>query len=87
MKVELKKKEYKVNWHHDVDNQRTQCIVADAKGELIGAGVSKVGPKDQYCRNIGRKVSMTRALQVIAKEDRKTFWDAYHKQSQPELLK
>jgi len=43
-------------------------------------GVATLHPNDRYVKAIGRKISMTHALQEMFPEDkttRKLFWDAY----------
>ena len=46
-----------------------------------GKGRARVHLGDNFCKNVGRKISMLRAMKDfgLAKSDRKLFWDAYFK--------
>lgn len=95
-KVKIGEDEYEVSFQHYVpsDTQRdnfhdpnifretfgTVCYIE--KPEYIITGISDLSIKDNYNRNVGRKVSLTKALKELfpnEPEQRKLFWDAYYK--------
>ncbi len=95
MKVEINSDIYLVLWKHSrqsnhISRGKTKCsIVKLYKDEntplvrlLIGTGETYCSSKDSYNKDVGRKISLTRALQKIFpsnKEIRKAFWNAYYK--------
>lgn len=56
----------------------TECTIYRGN-ETFVSGVARCHPNDSYNRNIGRKVSLAKALKILTKdrELRKRFWDAY----------
>jgi hypothetical protein len=61
-------------------NVCTICqIVKD--GELIAAGEVVLYPKDTYDKVLGQKLSLTRALAMIKRSERKRFWDWFFNHS------
>jgi len=55
---------------------------------IVSEGVAECHPKDNFCKNTGRKLSLARALKYFdkgfpspskasARKVRKLFWDAY----------
>ncbi len=98
-------REFRVCWEHKLANNKiyshiTECLIYDrlyttqmkfSHEELEGEGKSFCSNKDVFDKNIGRKLSLERALkdgecELLTKEDRKIFWLAYHKQSQKNLI-
>lgn len=49
-----------VDWRHNIEEKKTLCAITVNDKQTIG--VSKVGHGDMYCKRVGRKLSLTRAL-------------------------
>ncbi len=47
--------------------------------QVVAAGCSYLHPRDQYCKDVGRKLSLARALKEwhVSKELRAMFWTEY----------
>jgi hypothetical protein len=71
---------------HDRDVRWTECAIllfaADGTHEEIGYGTARVHHKDQFCRQMGRKTSLSKALACasLPKDVRTAFWQAYDEQ-------
>ena len=79
-------KTFIVKWKHDNNGKEkksvTHCVIrsSDSK-EVVCAGQSICDTRDQYNRQTGRKISLSRALNVFDNSnDRKVFWDSYDKE-------
>jgi hypothetical protein len=60
----------------DEDNRRmTLCVVEDEDRTFVGQAICN--PKDQYVKSIGRKVSLTDAIQGLDKPTRALIWKQY----------
>ncbi|WP_448506364.1 hypothetical protein [Immundisolibacter sp.] len=83
---------YEVRWYHtnnhiQGENRKgslTECIIfmqqAGNKGllEVVGKGIARCSKKDNFCKAIGRKISLGRALEEgFEREGRKIFWETY----------
>ena len=92
--VKVNDKEYEVTFDHYVPTPPDREFFDEEKFRamfgtvcLLGAqstGSANLNIKDNFNRNIGRKISLNRALQKAFpgetnKEIRKAFWDAYYK--------
>jgi len=86
MKVMINNEECIVKWQHNSKKHfstrlhkeiagETECTIRCPKINLNGKAFCLMD--DQYNKNIGRKRSMAKALEVLDKSVRKTFWDAY----------
>lgn len=77
MKVQANGSIYWVDWIHH-NPHYTDCHILN--GTLRRTATAHVSKEDNYDKNIGRKVSMTRALKMFpfTKTDRIKFWEAYH---------
>jgi hypothetical protein len=85
---------YKVEWKHinDVITRYTKCIITEIETGLIAQGYAYCFNKDQFSKDIGRKVSMKNALKNgfttdleisnINKEERTIFWKTYFNRKQ-----
>jgi hypothetical protein len=49
-------------------------------GTDIFRGLATCSIKDQFNKNSGRKISLTRAIKTLPKYHRKTIWDKYNKE-------
>jgi hypothetical protein len=69
----------------DIDNtiplSKTSCKIDffDSKGNALGhvEGSSKVSPRDFYNKELGRKLTLKRAMKDIEKPIRTALWEAY----------
>lgn len=55
----------------------TLCTVIFDEGEHEFIGTAVCSKEDQFNREIGRKVSLSRALKQIPRSQRKPFWEAF----------
>ena len=72
-----------VSWAYDTKNRITVAILTMYGNgmplEMIGT--SKAAKVDKWDKAVGRKLSLTRAVEGLPKEDRKRVWDAYFNRS------
>lgn len=93
MKVTVDNKTYRVYWRHLAGlkgihenvsfNGITECRVEPPDGAseakvLLGEAFCSL--KDRFNKEKGRKVSLSRALDVFPKDIRKKFWETYGKE-------
>ena len=59
----------------------TKCTIHNITTNVEIEEWSELNPKDQYCRNKGRKIALAKAMKFafFDRETRKLFWDAYFK--------
>ena len=87
--VKIKRREYQVRFRHEnTFNRYTVCKIFRGD-EMVAEGVAECHPKDNFCKGTGRKLSLSRALQMLCpnkigkkrskatKAKRQLFWDAY----------
>lgn len=79
---------YRVKWNHTENG--TLCDITRGErssrredDEVVAIGFSIIHPHDQPNKNVGRKVSLSRALGLLGKREetlplRKSFWQAYY---------
>lgn len=68
-----------LTWEHVVPYSTT-CIIIDEDGYILAVGEAKCSESDQFCRETGRKVSLTRALEdreLFPLEARRAIWTQY----------
>jgi hypothetical protein len=76
---------FKVKWHYGTESiSDTNCVIyifdeKTGKEEEKSTGIAFCAWNDQFEKNIGRKISLQRALQAFDRPDRQPFWDAYYK--------
>jgi hypothetical protein len=82
---------YKVEWEHlrdsTIEIRATKCKITEIETNLIAQGFAFCSNKDQFNKDIGRKISMKNALMSgfttdlevlnINKEKRTIFWKTY----------
>jgi len=87
--VKVKRREFGVRFRYlNVVNRWTQCTIW--RGDrMVADGFAECHPKDNFCKATGRKLSLSRALQMLypnkkgkkrskaTRSLRQTFWDAY----------
>jgi hypothetical protein len=58
--------------------KETHCRVLDDFGDVVAHGYAICSHRDQFNKNTGRKLALSRALSdVFTREERQLFWDAY----------
>jgi len=57
----------------------TSCHVFDDDLQRMGYGLARCSPKDQFCKETGRKISLTQALRTLplTKAQRRQVWQSY----------
>lgn len=76
---------FKVSFQHfnENDSKFTECSLLREDKTLVLKGSSYCNPYDNFSRSIGRKLSLTRMLELAStlvglnKEDRELVWDKY----------
>ncbi len=58
-------------------NGRTYCIIEDHNKKVLFEGVAKCASNDQFCKDIGRKHALKRAIQTLDRDERTKIWKAY----------
>lgn len=77
MKVKIKDQEFIVRWKHWQEQKITYCHIYEGK-RIKGYGTAFCSKNDQFIKEMGRKVSLKRALSGYTKEQRTIFWQTYH---------
>jgi len=83
MLAEIGDKVFIVKWNHENNGRDeqsvTRCFIRNAANkEVVCSGVSICDTRDQYNKQIGRKISLSRALKNFPDvNDRKVFWHSY----------
>lgn len=79
-----------VSWRHvngnftvrnqEVQTKATQCLIKDKNDEVVCVGEAVLSPGDNFSRNIGRRLSMKKALTELklTKEEKANFWNQYY---------
>lgn len=79
VRVEAEDGLYSIRWEHGED--ATFCIIEQhVVGDewiQVREAVARRHPEDPYCKETGRKISLTRALADSPRAMRATFWKAY----------
>ena len=55
----------------------TTCIIFNEAGDQVTYGVSNVHPKDNFCKEKGRKIALSRAIKSWDKDYREQVWNEY----------
>ena len=62
----------------------TYCRISNVMGVQLWTGRAYCSSQDQFCKETGRKIALSRALQkatVLDKQDRTTIWRLYHERT------
>lgn len=83
MKGEIDGKQYRIWFRHgNNDLRRTDCIVEwqapDGQWLHAMSAYSTLHPSDNYEKEVGRKVSLARALSPFERDFRTKIWAIYH---------
>jgi len=57
----------------------TACFITNGSGSFIAGSRCVCAETDHFCKDTGRKISLTRALKEanMPKEERKVIWELY----------
>lgn len=91
MKFTVNNKTYFVKWDYFTDKGETMtlCKLYDENTDYmnpIDTATAICKPTDRFCKNTGRKISLTRLLNIFPKHVRTIAWQEYFKES-PKRLK
>lgn len=66
-------------YYFDDDTRIVSCHVVTDKDDPTGGmvGVAACNPKDNFCKNTGRKIALARAVKDYPKDVRTAVWDYY----------
>lgn len=59
--------------------RQTVCMVVDPADHALAHGEAICAEGDNFCKNTGRKIALSRAIRNYDKPTRKKIWDAYFK--------
>ena len=81
----MKVENYKIWWEYpktkkNKNTQKTICVISVTDSNST-EGTAKCMKTDEFDKEFGRKLSLTRALNPIPKEDRTKIWEAYRTMS------
>jgi len=87
--VKINRREYQVRFRHSNAVFRYTLCEIMRGDKVVAFGAAECHPKDNFCKNTGRKIALVRALQILFPTKRgkkrsraiiarrKVFWDAY----------
>ena len=70
----------KIRWRHkNLMGAFTECAVWSPISEKPIVGTAWLNPRDHFCKEIGRKLSLARAMKNanLLKEERRVVWELY----------
>lgn len=90
IRFELDGKKYRIEWQHGW--QETRCFVGPVdttkdnfdsltENKDYFIGWAYLHPKDNFCKETGRKISLSKAIQGWSRAHRSVVWAAYHGRS------
>ena len=59
------------------DKKVTNCKILDNDDNIVGEGQAVKSESDHFCREIGRRYSLKRAVTTLPKEARIEIWSKY----------
>ena len=92
MKINIDGRDYSFKFQHHTGNTNTSkldkssstqvergtvCRVYNEDGVQVTSGVANVHPHDNYCKEKGRKIALSRAISDWDKPYRTQVWDEY----------
>ena len=91
MKIKIDGRDYSFKFMHNTGNSKgklekeedsqvergTVCRVFNEAGDQVTYGVSNVHPKDNFCKEKGRKIALSRAIKSWDKAYREQVWNEY----------
>jgi len=80
MKIKYEDNEYFIGWNHGMSTlhktRATTCYIKNGDRLVVEAS-SVCAPEDNFSKETGRKLSLTRALRDFRKSFRKAAWEKY----------
>ena len=79
MKIKIDGRDYSFKFQHNTTGKErgTVCRVFNEAGDQVIYGVSNVHPKDNFCKEKGRKIALSRAIASWDKNYREQVWNEY----------
>ena len=91
MKINIDGRDYSFKFQHNTGNSKgklekeedsqvergTVCRVFNEVGDQVTYGVSNVHPQDNFCKEKGRKIALSRAITSWDKNYREQVWNEY----------
>ncbi len=78
MRVTLDGQQYRIGFRYDALSPTvTDAFLLDEAGVVLTGGRAWCHEKDNFCKETGRKLALTRAIKDLPKEQRKLVWGAY----------
>lgn len=91
MKINIDGRDYSFKFQHNTGNSKgklekeedsqvergTVCRVFNEVGDQVTYGVSNVHPQDNFCKEKGRKIALSRAISKWDKSYRTQVWNKY----------
>lgn len=79
MKIKIDGRDYSFKFQHNTTGKErgTVCRVFNEAGNQVIYGVSNVHPKDNFCKEKGRKIALSRAIKSWDKVYREQVWNEY----------
>ena len=79
MKINIDGRNYSFKFMHNTSGleRGTVCSVFNEEGAQVTYGVANVHPHDNYCKEKGRKIALSRAISDWDKPYRTQVWDEY----------
>jgi len=73
----MKLGKFEIEFHHNKNECKTTCIVQNRFNGLVSTGEVTCGKNDNFEKKIGRKISLTRAIETLPRENRILIWEDY----------
>ena len=79
MKINIDGRDYSFKFQHNTTGKErgTVCRVFNEAGDQVTYGVSNVHPQDNFCKEKGRKIALSRAIKSWDKAYREQVWNEY----------
>ena len=55
----------------------TDCFIKNSFDKRVAVGETELCPTDTYCKELGRKLALTRAIKGLPRNERAMVWYAY----------
>jgi len=76
MLIEHEGKKIRIRWQYDHGQRTTKCFVS-FNGQAEITAQARCNSKDEWNKETGRKLAMTRAIACFPKATRCAIWDGY----------
>lgn len=79
MRIKIDGRDYSFKFMHNTigEERGTVCRVFNEAGDQVTYGVSNVHPQDNFCKEKGRKIALSRAISKWDKSYRTQVWNEY----------